>query len=69
MSRNTVKSYIFYLFYRNIQDILAEKGETVKRVLDSDSQEYCIEVEKSDQDEPGQITHNSIRTDNDVKKT
>ena len=62
-----MKKYIFYLFDRNIQDILAEKGETVKRVLDSDSQECFIEVEKSDQDEPGQITHNS--TDNDVKKT
>ena len=45
--------------------ILAEKGETVKRVLDSDSQEYFIEVEKSDENEHGQITHNN--TDN--KKT
>ena len=49
----------FYLFCRNIEDILAEKGETVKRVLDSDSQEYFIEVEKSDEDEHGQITNNN----------
>ena len=51
--------YIFYLFYRNIEDILAEKGETVKRVLDSDSREYFIEVEKRDEDEHGQITNNN----------
>ena len=37
----------------------------MKRVLDSDSQEYCIEVEKSDEDEHGQITDSN--TDN--KKT
>ncbi|CAH3155332.1 unnamed protein product [Porites lobata] len=49
----------FFNDKRNIEDILAEKGETVKRVLDSDSQEYFIEVEKSDEDEHGQITNNN----------
>ena len=37
----------------------------MKRVLDSDSQEYFIEAEKSNEDEHGQITDNN--TDN--KKT
>ena len=60
-----MKRYIFYLFCRNIEDILAEKEETVKRVLDSDSQEYFIQVEKSDEDEHRQITHNNT----DDKKT
>ena len=31
----------------------------MKRVLDSDSQEYFIEVEKRDEDEHGQITNNN----------
>ena len=31
----------------------------MKRVLDSDSQEYFIEAEKSDEDEHGQITDNN----------
>ena len=42
-----------------MEDVHAEKGETVKRVLDSDSQEYFIEVEKRDEDEHGQITDNN----------
>ena len=37
----------------------------MKRVLDSDSQEYFIEVEKGDEDEHGQITDNNT----DSKKT
>ena len=31
----------------------------MKRVLDSDSREYFIEVEKSNEDEHGQITNNN----------
>ena len=31
----------------------------MKRVLDSDSQEYFIEAEKSDEGEHGQITDNN----------
>ncbi|CAH3193590.1 unnamed protein product [Porites evermanni] len=54
----------FFNDERNIEDILAEKGETVKRVLDSDFQEYFIEVEKSDEDEHRQITDNN--TDNKI---
>ena len=36
----------------------------MKRVLDSDFQEYFIEVEKSDEDEHRQITDNN--TDNKI---
>jgi len=31
------------LFYRNIEDILAEKGESVKRLSESDSLEFLVQ--------------------------
>ena len=30
------------IFYRNIEDILAEKGESVKRLTENDSLEYLV---------------------------
>ena len=30
------------IFYRNIEDILAEKGESVKRLTESDSLEFLV---------------------------
>lgn len=30
------------IFYRNIEDILAEKGESVKRLTETDSLEFLV---------------------------
>jgi len=44
---------ILFLSHRNIEDILAEKGETVRRLSDSDSLEFLVEdmVNKSEEKE------------------
>ena len=34
---------LVFLFHRNIEDILAEKGETVKRLSENDSLEFLVE--------------------------
>jgi len=43
----------FFNEKRNIEDILAEKGESVRRLSDSDSLEFLVEdmVNKSDEKE------------------
>ena len=40
------------LFHRNIEDILAEKGESVKRLSESDSVEFLVQdlVDKIEKD-------------------
>ncbi len=48
----------FWLFHRNIEDILAEKGESVKKLSESDSLEFLVQdlkdkIEKEKQTEEG----------------
>jgi len=50
------------VFYRNIEDILAEKGESVKRLSESDSLEFLVQdlVDKIGKDK---------QVDNDQEKS
>lgn len=40
------------MFYRNIEDILAEKGESIKRLSENDSLEFLVQdlVDKIEKD-------------------
>jgi len=40
------------VFYRNIEDILAEKGESIKRLSENDSLEFLVQdlVDKIEKD-------------------
>lgn len=40
------------MFYRNIEDILAEKGESIKRLSENDSLEFSVQdlVDKIEKD-------------------
>jgi len=46
------------VFYRNIEDILAEKGESIKRLSENDSLEFLVQdldkIEKDKQVEDDQ---------------
>jgi len=47
------------VFYRNIEDILAEKGESIKRLSENDSLEFLVQdlvdkIEKDNQVEDDQ---------------
>ena len=46
------------MFYRNIEDILAEKGESIKRLSENDSLEFLVQdldkIEKDKQVEDDQ---------------
>lgn len=38
-----IRKTYFFVFCRNIEDILAEKGESVKKLSESDSLEFLVQ--------------------------